>query len=198
MPRRTSTSTSSSSTRTTPSMHTGTGTATSASSGRATNGSDSRPRGGSSSSGGPSGRAADSASGADAQAHERADTDADTPASKLATDALRSPCPVACSLDVVGDRWTLLVIRDLFAGKSRFGEFLEAPEHIPTNILAERLKRLQMAGLIEAVPYSERPPRHGYALTPRGRALGPVVDALAEWGLAQFPGTRRPSRLARA
>ena len=61
--------------------------------------------------------------------------------------ARRSLCPVACSLDILGDRWTLLVIRDLFAGKSRFGEFLASPEHIPTNILAERLKRLERAGL---------------------------------------------------
>ncbi|MBV9894334.1 MAG: helix-turn-helix transcriptional regulator, partial [Chloroflexi bacterium] len=51
----------------------------------------------------------------------------------------RSMCPVACSLDVIGDRWTLLVIRDLFAGKRRYGEFLTSSERIPTNILAERL-----------------------------------------------------------
>ena len=57
--------------------------------------------------------------------------------------ALRSLCPVANALDVVGDRWTLLVIRDLFAGKHRFGDLLGSSEHIPTNILAERLKRLE-------------------------------------------------------
>ena len=103
-------------------------------------------------------------------------------------------CPVACSLDVVGDRWTLLVIRDLFAGKHRFGDFVASPEHIPTNILAERLRRLEAAGLITALPYSEHPPRVEYHLTDRGRALAPVVDAIAAWGLAQFPGTRLPSR----
>ncbi len=106
----------------------------------------------------------------------------------------RSVCPVANSLDVIGDRWTLLVIRDLFAGKHRFGEFLSSPEHIPTNILAERLKRLEAAGLVAAKPYSERPPRFEYHLTDRGKALGPVVDAVATWGLAQFPGTRRDVR----
>src|SRR6266568_1365395 len=58
---------------------------------------------------------------------------------------LRSYCPVACALDVVGDRWTLLVIRDLFSGKHRFGDFLASPEKIPTNILAERLKGLGIA-----------------------------------------------------
>jgi DNA-binding HxlR family transcriptional regulator len=104
---------------------------------------------------------------------------------------LRSRCPVACSLDILGDRWTLLVIRDLFAGKSRFGEFAASPEHIPTNILSERLKRLERAGVIASAPSSEHPPRYDYHLTERGRELSPVVDAIAVWGLAQFPGTRR-------
>ncbi len=108
---------------------------------------------------------------------------------------LRSLCPVANALDLLGDRWTLLVVRDLFAGKSRFGDFLESAEHIPTNILTERLRRLQAAGLIEAVPYSAHPPRHEYRLTERGRGLAPVLDAVAEWGLAQYPGTRRPLRV---
>src|SRR5258708_77250 len=112
----------------------------------------------------------------------------------MTSPALRSRCPVACSLDVIGDRWTLLVIRDLFAGKSRFGEFVASPEHIPTNILAERLKRLERAGLIVSAPYSEHPPRVAYRLTERGRELGPVVDAIAVWGLAQFPGTKRGAR----
>jgi DNA-binding HxlR family transcriptional regulator len=106
----------------------------------------------------------------------------------------RSQCPVACTLDVLGDRWSLLLIRDLLAGKSRFGDFATAPEHIPTNILAERLKRLEAAGVIESVAYSDHPPRFDYRLTPRGRDLQPVLDALATWGLEQFPGTRRQSR----
>ena len=108
--------------------------------------------------------------------------------------ARRSQCPVACSLDLIGDRWTLLVIRDLFLGKSRFGDFAGSPEAIPSNILAERLKRLEAAGLIRATPYSEHPPRVAYQLTPRGQELRPVLDALAIWGLEQFPGTRRASR----
>jgi DNA-binding HxlR family transcriptional regulator len=105
-------------------------------------------------------------------------------------------CPVASSLDVIGDRWSLLVIRDLFAGKRRYGEFLASAEGIPTNILAERLKRLENAGLVSSVQYSEHPPRSEYQLTDRGRSLGPVLDALATWGEAQFPGTRRPPRAA--
>ena len=95
-------------------------------------------------------------------------------ADPAAAPQLRSRCPVACSLEVLGDRWTLLVIRDLFAGKTRFGEFLTSPERIPTNILAERLKRLERAGLIVSTPYSQHPPRFDYHLTERGRALGPA------------------------
>jgi len=106
----------------------------------------------------------------------------------------RSGCPVACALDVVGDRWSLLVIRDLLAGKTRYGDFLASPEHIPTNILAERLKRLERYGLITKVPYSEHPRRMAYQLTPRGWDLGRVLDALAVWGLEQFPGTARNIR----
>jgi len=106
----------------------------------------------------------------------------------------RSGCPVACALDVVGDRWSLLVIRDLLAGKTRYGDFLASPEHIPTNILAERLKRLERYGLITKEPYSERPRRMAYQLTARGWDLGRVLDALAIWGLEQFPGTARNIR----
>lgn len=107
-------------------------------------------------------------------------------------------CPVACSLDVIGDRWTLLIVRDLFAGKRRYGEFLSSPERIPTNILAERLKRLEAAGLVVSAQYSEHPPRSEYELTERGRSLQPVIDAMANWGLEQFPGTKRQVRAAAA
>src|SRR5947209_18974122 len=64
----------------------------------------------------------------------------------------RSPCPVAFSLDIFGDRWTLLVIRDLFFGRSRFKEFAASPEGIPTNILSDRLERLVARGIIEQIP----------------------------------------------
>jgi DNA-binding HxlR family transcriptional regulator len=106
----------------------------------------------------------------------------------------RSLCPVASSLDLIGDRWTLLVIRDLFAGKRRYGDFLASAERIPTNILADRLKRLESAGLVASTPYSQHPPRYEYELTDRGRTLRPVLDAMATWGLEQFPGTRIPAR----
>ena len=105
--------------------------------------------------------------------------------------ARRSSCPVACTLDVIGDRWTLLVIRDLLAGKTRYGEFLASAERIPTNILADRLKRLEQEQLVERVPYSEHPRRDAYRLTAEGRRLGSVLDAVATWGQAHFPGTTR-------
>ena len=102
----------------------------------------------------------------------------------------RSPCPVASTLDLIGDRWTLLLIRDMRAGKRRYGDFLASPERIPTNILASRLKGLERAGLVRRVPYSVHPPRMEYHLTPAGHDLGGVVDALAAWGLEHIPGTR--------
>ncbi len=103
----------------------------------------------------------------------------------------RSTCPVACTLDVVGDRWTLLVIRDLLSGSKRYGDLLASAEHIPTNILAARLKRLEREGLLERAPYNEHPPRYDYRLTAKGRGLGRAIDALATWGLAHVAGTVR-------
>jgi DNA-binding HxlR family transcriptional regulator len=109
--------------------------------------------------------------------------------------AARSPCPVAGSLELVGDRWTLLVIRDLFWGKKRYGEFLASPEGIPTNILAGRLVRLKAAGLVTRTRYQDKPPRFGYALTRRGRDLAPVLAALVAWGKRHVPGTRTREEL---
>ncbi len=106
-------------------------------------------------------------------------------------DTQRSTCPVACALDILGDRWTLLVIRDLFAGKRRFSEFLESPEHIPTNILADRLKRLLEEQLVQADAYTTRPVRYEYTLTKDGRGLARSLSALADWGERHFPGTQR-------
>lgn len=113
----------------------------------------------------------------------------------------RSPCPVACTLDILGDKWTLLVVRDLFFGKRQYGEFLESPEGIPTNILAERLKRLEQAGIVERRPYQEHPPRYDYLLTDKGRDLRDVLVAVAKWGNVHIPGTwiaaKRPLAAAR-
>ena len=102
----------------------------------------------------------------------------------------RSPCPVACSLDILGDRWTLLVIRDLFLGRERFRDFAASPEGVPTNILSERLERLLDQNIIEQTPAADGTKRSAYRLTKKGRALGPVLAAMRDWGLKWEKGTR--------
>jgi DNA-binding HxlR family transcriptional regulator len=102
---------------------------------------------------------------------------------------VRSACAIANSLDIVGDKWTLLVVRDLLHGKRTYGELVNSPERIPTNLLAERLKRLEGAGIIVGTPYQEHPMRYAYTLTPKGRALGDVLLAFVRWGKQHIPGT---------
>jgi DNA-binding HxlR family transcriptional regulator len=105
---------------------------------------------------------------------------------------LRSDCPLACALDIIGDKWTMLILRDLFTGKSRYGDFLASGEGIPSNVLATRLRHLEEAGLIDAVPYQERPKRLEYRLTKTGSSLAPTVISLVHWGVDHIPGTREP------
>jgi DNA-binding HxlR family transcriptional regulator len=109
---------------------------------------------------------------------------------KTAEATRRSPCPVACSLDILGDRWTLLVVRDLFLGRERFRDFTASPEGVPTNILSERLERLQQHDIIEQMPAPDGTKRSAYRLTKKGRALGPVLAAMRDWGLKWEKGTR--------
>lgn len=104
----------------------------------------------------------------------------------------RSPCPVACALDLFGDRWTLLVIRDLMLGRSRFKDFAASPEGIPTNILSDRLARLVDGGLVDKVPADDGSKRLGYRLTEKGESLRPILEAIRDWGLHWEPGTRLP------
>jgi DNA-binding HxlR family transcriptional regulator len=106
----------------------------------------------------------------------------------------RSPCPVACTLDILGDRWTLLVVRDLFLGRKRFKDFEASPEGIPTNILSERLERLLAAEIVEQIPVEEGAKRFAYQLTPKGKALAPVLIAIRDWGLKWEKGTRAMAR----
>ena len=101
----------------------------------------------------------------------------------------RLPCPLASSLDILGDKWSLLVIRDLFFEKHTFSEFQNSPEKIPSNILAERLKRLEAAEIIEKTAYQQRPIRYSYHLTKKGRDLSVVMKALVDWGNKYIPGT---------
>lgn len=100
----------------------------------------------------------------------------------------RSVCPVACTLDLIGDRWTMLVVRDLFCGKSHFREFLASPEGIATNILADRLAKLSAGKLVERVP-DDAAGRDAYRLTRKGESLGPLLQQITDWGLANIRGT---------
>src|ERR1700734_2295583 len=101
----------------------------------------------------------------------------------------RSACAIANSLDILGDKWSLLVVRDLFHGKRTYGELAHSPERVPTNILADRLKRLESAGIVASTPYQERPVRYAYTLTPKGSALTEVLGAFVRWGKQHIPGT---------
>ena len=105
------------------------------------------------------------------------------------TDCKRSPCPVACTLDLLGDKWTLLVVRDLLLGRHTYKSLQMSPERIPSNILADRLKRLAREGILRKELYQERPPRYEYHLTEKGQRLGPVLHAMLTWGSAYVPGT---------
>jgi DNA-binding HxlR family transcriptional regulator len=106
-----------------------------------------------------------------------------TKAKPKAATARRSPCPVACSLDIVGDRWTMLIIRDLFLGRTRFRDFVASPEGIPTNILSDRLEKLLHHEIVAQIPAHDGAKRFAYALTKKGKALGPLLEAMRDWGL---------------
>ena len=107
-------------------------------------------------------------------------------------DLHRSGCPIASTLDLVGDRWSLVIVRDMVNGKRRFGELLASPEGIPTNILADRLKRMEAQGLVRKQPYQERPRRNEYLLTDKGAGLLAVLQAMCRWGNAHIPDTWIP------
>jgi DNA-binding HxlR family transcriptional regulator len=104
-------------------------------------------------------------------------------------EARRSPCPLACSLDILGDRWTLLIIRDLVLGRTRYRDFARSPEGIPTNVLSDRLERLLRHGIIEQMPATDGTKRLAYRMTKKGRALLPVLKAMRDWGLEWVKGT---------
>lgn len=105
----------------------------------------------------------------------------------------RSGCPITCTLELIGDKWSLLLIRDIaVGGKHRYGDFENSPEHIPTNILADRLKRLIAHGVLEKRSYQQRPVRYAYLLTRKGAELIPVLQCLAKWGLTHNTGEWEP------
>jgi DNA-binding HxlR family transcriptional regulator len=90
-------------------------------------------------------------------------------------------CSVARTLELVGERWTLLIIRDAFLGVRRFGDFAERLG-VARNVLQDRLERLVESGILVKVPYQERPLRHEYRLTDMGRDLWPSIVALTQFG----------------
>lgn len=100
----------------------------------------------------------------------------------------RSKCPVASALDIVGDKWTLVVLRTIFAGRHRYGELADIPERISTNILADRLERLEHYGLVTKSAYQQNPVRYQYRLTAKGADLLPVLQELAAWAARHIPG----------
>ena len=104
----------------------------------------------------------------------------------------RSGCPIATTLDILGDRWTLVIVRDLLTGKKRFAKFLESPERITTSILSDRLSLMEELGLIEKGPYQQNPIRFDYKLTKKGLGLLPVLQEICQWANRFFPNTWRP------
>jgi DNA-binding HxlR family transcriptional regulator len=103
-------------------------------------------------------------------------------------------CSIARALELVGDRWTLLIIRDVVLGNSRFDEFLDSLG-VASNVLSDRLNRLVAEGVLERVPYTRRPERFEYRLTTKGRELRLVLVALMQWGDRHL--SDKPPRIAR-
>ncbi len=91
-------------------------------------------------------------------------------------------CPIARTLDIVGDRWTVLVLRDISLGYTRYSELLESCAGISTNLLSDRLKKLEQRGFVERFFYSDHPPRAEYRLTEKGEDFRRVLRAMYTWG----------------
>ncbi|MGA7134177.1 MAG: helix-turn-helix domain-containing protein [Mycobacterium sp.] len=102
-------------------------------------------------------------------------------------------CPIAAALDLVGERWALLIVRELALGNSHFQDIVRGTG-APRDRVAARLKALDEAGVIRRVPYQAAPPRFDYQLTESGRALIPVLDALLAWGLDHAVDPNDPDR----
>jgi DNA-binding HxlR family transcriptional regulator len=101
----------------------------------------------------------------------------------MPTPSTRNNCPVARTLEVIGDRWTILIIRDLLLdGPRKFLDLQSSLEGISPNTLSARLKTLEEAAVVERRFYEQHPPRAEYVLTAKGRELGPVLRTLKTWG----------------
>lgn len=108
----------------------------------------------------------------------------------------RSTCPVSTSLDVLGDKWTLLILRDMvFGGKSTYGQFLQSAEKIATNILADRLAILESHGLLTKAVASDKKSKFTYRLTEKGIDTVPILATLIVWGTKHCPTIVDPALL---
>jgi DNA-binding HxlR family transcriptional regulator len=109
----------------------------------------------------------------------------------------RSTCPVSTSLDVLGDKWTLLILRDIvFAGKSTYGQFLQSEEKMATNILADRLAVLESQGILTKAVAADKKSKFTYRLTEKGVDTVPIIIELVLWGSKHCPTIAAPSLLA--
>ena len=95
-------------------------------------------------------------------------------------------CPVARTLSILGDRWTILIVRDCFMGVTRFDGFQQSLG-VTRHVLSDRLRRLVESGVLEKRPYQDRPVRYDYILTQRGIALGDILKAMRDWGAEHIP-----------
>src|ERR1700712_1750449 len=105
-------------------------------------------------------------------------------------------CSIAGTLELIGERWTILIIRDALLGLRRFDQFLTSLGGVARTVLTDRLRGRVDNGIPERVPYQDRPPRFEYLLTPKGRELIPVVISLMQWGDRHVTGPAGPSRRA--
>ena len=102
----------------------------------------------------------------------------------------RSECSISCALDILGDKWTLLIIRDaLFLGSESFGQFRSSPEKIASNILTDRLQKLVDHGIMNKSKNADNKLKFDYSLTDKGRQLEPILLALGKWGYDHIDGT---------
>ena len=109
----------------------------------------------------------------------------------MASHQFRSTCSIARTLELAGDKWTLLIVRDLmWHGKQTFQALQDSAERIPSNILSERLKRLAQWGLVRRAAYQQRPVRYAYHLTDKGKSLEPVLLQIMAWGHRHLGGGR--------
>lgn len=111
----------------------------------------------------------------------------------------RSTCSIARTLELVGDKWTLLIVRDLiWHGKQTFQALQDSAEGVPSNILSERLKRLTKWGLVRRNAYQQKPVRYAYYLTEEGKSLEPILLQIMAWGYKHLDGGRYDPELGKS